>query len=71
MQGLESVTSNVILPVDRGRSTAILNREEYLEKCIGHINSGPYQLLKKAPTTKIRAKILKQLKALKNNNVII
>ena len=32
-----------------------------------HINNGPYQLLKKDPTTKIKAKTLKQLKVLKDN----
>ena len=25
-----------------GRSTVILNREDYLEKCMNHINTGPY-----------------------------
>ena len=35
-----------------------------------HINNGPYQLLKKDPTTKIKAKTLKQLKVLKNNEFI-
>ena len=29
-----------------------------------HINNGPYQLLKKDPTTKIKTKTLKQLKVL-------
>ena len=65
---LQSNTSIVILPADTGRSTIILNREDYLEKCMDHINSGPYQLLKKDPTTKI--KILKQLKVLKDNKFI-
>ena len=32
-----------------------------------HINSGPCQLLKKDPTTKIEAKTMKQLKVLKDN----
>ena len=32
-----------------------------------HINNGPYQLLKKDPTTKIKTKTLKQLKVLKDN----
>ena len=35
-----------------------------------HINNGTNQLLKKDPTTKIKAKILKQLKALKDNKFI-
>ena len=35
-----------------------------------HINNGPYQLLKKNPTTKIKTKTLKQLKVLKDNEFI-
>ena len=35
------------------------------------INNGPYQLLKKDRTTKIKAKTLKQLKALKDSSLTI
>ena len=35
-----------------------------------HINNYPYQLLKKDPATKIKAKTSKQLKALKDNKFI-
>ena len=35
-----------------------------------HINNGPYQLLKKDLTTKIKTKTLKQLKVLKDNEFI-
>ena len=62
--------SIVILPADKGRSAVILNREDYLEKCMDHINNVPHQLLKKDPTSKIKAKTLKQLKALKNSEFI-
>ena len=58
LKELQSDTSIVILPADKGRSTVILNREDYLEKCMDHINNGPYQLLKKDPTTKIKTKTL-------------
>ena len=44
--------------------------EDYLEKCMNHINDVPYQLLEKDPTTKIKAKTLKQLKILKDNKFI-
>ena len=37
---------------------------------MNHINNGPYLLLKKDPTTIIKAKTLKQLKILKNNKFI-
>ena len=67
---LQSDTSIVILSANKGRSTVILNHEDYLEKCMDHINNGPYQLLKKDPTTKIKTKTLKQLKLLKDNEFI-
>ena len=70
LEELQSDTSIVILPADKGRSTVILNREDYLEKCMDHINNGPYQLFKKAPNTKIKANTLKQLKVLKDNEFI-
>ena len=35
-----------------------------------HINNGPYQLLKKDPTTKIKTKTFKQLKVLKDKEFI-
>ena len=53
---LQSDASNVILPADKGRSTVILNREDYLEKCLDHINNGPYQLLKKILLPKLKPK---------------
>ena len=67
MKELQSDTSIVILPVDKGRSTVILNHVDYLEKCLDHVNNGPYQLLQKNPTTKINTKTMKQLKFLKDN----
>ena len=70
MKELQSDTSIVILPAVRGISTAILNSEDYLEKCMDHINNGSYQLLKRNPTTKIKTKTLKQLKVLKDNEFI-
>ena len=36
-----------------------------------HINNGPYQILKKDPTTKVKTKTLKQLKVLKDNEFIV
>ena len=70
LKKLPSDTSIVILPGDKGRSTVILNREDYLEKYMDHIINGPYQLLKKDPTTKIKTKTSKQLKVLKDNEFI-
>ena len=70
LKELQSDTSTVILPADKGRSTVILKGEDYLEKCMNHINNDPYQLLKKDHTTKIETKTLKQLTVLKGNEFI-
>ena len=58
----------VVLPSEKGRSSAIF--EHFLEKCGDHVNNGPNQLPKKGPTTKVKAKAVKQLKALKDNAFI-
>ena len=57
----------VILLTGKGRSIVLFKREDYLEKCMDHMKNGPYQLLKKDNTTKIKDKTLKQLKALDDN----
>ena len=56
MEELQSDTSIVVLPADKRRSTAIL------EKCLDHINNGSYQLLKKDNTNKIKAKTFETIK---------
>ena len=56
LKELQSDTSIVILPADKGRSTVILNREDYLEKCMDHIKNGPYLInyLKKMLLPKLK-----------------
>ena len=56
LKELQSDTSIVILPADKGRSTVTFNREGYLGKCMDDINNGPYQLLKKDPLAKLKPK---------------
>ena len=48
----------------------MLNRDDYLGKCMDCINNSPYQLLKNDPTTKVKVKILKQKKTLKDYKFI-
>ena len=45
-----------LLPADKGRSTVILNCEDYLEKCMDHINNGPNHLLKNTLIPKLKPK---------------
>ena len=70
LKEIQSDTPVVLLPPDRGISPVILNREDYLEKCMDHINNGTYQLLKNDPTTKAKVKISKKLRTLKDNKFI-
>ena len=60
---LKSDTSTVILPPDKCRS----NHDKYLEKCMDHINNGPYQLLKKGPINKIKGIENQDLETIKNS----
>ena len=45
LKELQSHKLIVILPADKGKSTVIFNCEDYLEKCMDHINRVPYQML--------------------------
>ena len=56
LKELQSDTSIVILPADKGKSTIILNREDYLGKCMDHINNGSYPLLKKILLPRLKPK---------------
>ena len=47
LKEIQSDISIVILPAGKGRSTGILNHEDYLEKFMDHINNDRYQLLNK------------------------
>ena len=58
LKELQSHASIVILPAGKGRSTVITNGENHIEKCMHHINNGPYQLLKKDPTTKTKSSLI-------------
>ena len=76
LKKLQSNASIVILPAGKGRSTIILDLPLSLtvrniwKKYMDHTNNGPYQLLEKGPTTKIKTKTLKQLEVLKDNEFI-
>ena len=56
LKELQSDTSILILPADKDISTVVLNREDYLEKFMDHINNVPYQLLKKILLPKLKPK---------------
>ena len=56
--------SIVILPSDKDRTIVFLNHEDYVQKYVDHINNDLYQLL---PSSRMKAKTLEELKALKEN----
>ena len=56
LKELQSDTSILTLPADKDISTVVLNREDYLEKFMDHINNVPYQLLKKILLPKLKPK---------------
>lgn len=59
--------SIIILPADKGRATVILNKDDYHQKCLDHIENGPYKILKRDPSRGIKESIRKKLQSLKDN----
>ena len=59
-----------ILLADKGRATVILSKADYIKKCKEHIESGPYETLKRNPTESIKRECLKKLKSLKDRNIV-
>ena len=51
----------VILPVDKGRGTVILDHETYKEKMMELLNSGDYTTCKRNPTARIALTIRRVL----------
>lgn len=60
----QSDMSIVILPSDKDRTIVFLNHEDYVQKYVDHISNDLYQLL---PSSRMKAKTLEELKALKEN----
>ena len=60
----QSDISIVILPSDNDGTIVFFNHEDYVEKYVDHISNDLYQLL---PSSRMKAKTLKELKALKEN----
>ncbi|XP_070547586.1 uncharacterized protein [Ptychodera flava] len=61
----------VILPADKGRSTVILNKEEYKSKMSGLVNDETtYVRLRNDPTRRVKNKLVNTLKRWKKDNKI-
>ena len=53
LKSLQQNDNIIILPADKGRATAILNKEDYIRKCNEHLPNGPYIKIKKDPTSSV------------------
>ena len=56
LHSLREDNSIIILPADRGRSTVILNKQDYINKCQDHLNNGPYTRIQKIQQNQLRKK---------------
>ena len=66
LHSLREDNSNIILPADKGRSTVILNKQDYINKCQDHLNNGPYTKIKKDPTESVKKEARQKLSLLKD-----
>ena len=61
LKSLKQNDSIIILPVDKGRATVILNKEDYIRKCNEHLENGPYIKIKKDPINSVMSQITRKL----------
>ena len=66
LHSLREDNSIIILPADKGRSTVILNKQDYINKCQDHLNNGPYTKIPKDPTESVKKKATQKLSLLKD-----
>ena len=67
---LRKDTDIVILPVDKGNATVVMDRAEYVPKMNLMLEDKAYTRLKKDPTSKVELKINRALKSLENDGYI-
>ena len=58
--------SIIILPAVKGRSTVILNKQDYINRCQDHLNNGPYTKIQKDPTESVKKEARQKLSLLKD-----
>ena len=56
LHSLREDNSVIILPDDKGRSTFILNKQDYIKKCQDHLNNAPTPKFKKIQQNQLRKK---------------
>ena len=56
LHSLREDKSITILPADKGQSTVILKKQDYINKCQYHLNNGPYTKIQKIQQNQLRKK---------------
>ena len=57
----------IVLPVDKGRASVVMDTDTYQIKMSTLIGNGPYQLLNKDPTDRLTRKLSEKLLTLKQS----
>ena len=70
LKALKADKSIIILPGDKGRTTVVTDKQDYMNKCYQHINNGQYKRLKKDPTETIKREARNILLDLKKTGYI-
>ena len=66
LHSLREDNSIIILPADKGRSTVILNKQDYINKCQDHLNNDPYTKIQNDPTESVKKEARQKLSLLKD-----
>lgn len=71
LNSLKTDDSIIVLPADKGRSTVVMDKDQYTEKMNELLSKGDtYKVIKKDPTQSLERKIGKNIKDLKDQNKI-
>ncbi len=71
MKGLKADDSIIILPADKGRSTVVLNKSDYIEKAQKLLNDeSTYSKIKRDPTTQYKKQLVGILQRLEREEAI-
>ena len=72
VKGLQKEKSATILPADKGKATVIMETREYQEKIKEMLNDeATYEKLKKDPTKKYKAELIRMVNSLEKEGKII
>ena len=71
VQELRRDESIAILPADKGRSTVIMDREDYIKKMRALLEDDKYRVLNKDPTLKVEKRVASSLKSIHREGHII